>query len=535
LDTIPLLLFPSGLTVERWLVDDGRVTIIARPEEPYVTCPSCDRPSVRVHSSYERRLADLPWQSRTVELRVRVRRLRCANDACARRVFAERLPSLAAVQARRTDRLRAVQQDIGLALGGLPGARLARRMAVPVSASTVLRLIRATAAPAPGAPRIVGLDDWAWRRGTRYGTIICDLERNRVIDLLPDREADSVADWLRRHPGIEVVARDRAGAYADGIRRGAPEAVQVADRWHLLKNLGDALQTAAERHRLGIREAALRVAGSLQADEAGIDPEPPATADERGRAARRERRQAMYDEIVRLHERGLSRAQIASAVGLSASALYRWLKAGGPPQHHKPPRARPALSGSCRAFLEDRWAQGCRNASRLWRDLREHGLKGSERTVRRWARDRRRGEPVGSSDPAVVVAVAWPAPSKRKCARLLTMKSDELDANEKSFVSHLAVTAPGLIEAAELAKRFDGMIKNREPGLLDDWLAAARSTELASFAQGLERDGDAVRAALVEPWSTSPVEGQINRLKVLKRQMYGRAKYDLLRSRVLAA
>lgn len=182
------------------------------------------------------------------------------------------------------------------------------------------------------------------------------------------------------------------------------------------------------------------------------------------------------------------------------------------------------------AFLEERWAEGCRNASRLWRALRQDGLKASERTVRRWAQIRRQGLPATLAESA-----AWPAPSKRRCARLLTAKDEDLDPNERSFVLHLGTMAPMLVEAAKLAKQFGAMVKDRAAGRLDDWLVAARSSELASFAQGLERDHAAVRAALTERWNTSPVEGQINKLKALKRQIFGRAKLDLLRTRLLAA
>ncbi|MGF7212940.1 transposase [Skermanella aerolata] len=529
--TVPQPLLPAGLFVDDVTVDDDRITFVARAAEPSITCPSCGFASARVHSSYLRRIADLAWQGRTVELRVRVRRLRCCNGACTRRIFAEQLPQIAAARARCTGRLREIRHQIAFALGGRPGARLAWQLGLPVSANTLLRLLRSVPVPAYQPPRVVGIDDWAWRRGTRYGTIVCDLERNRVIDLLPDRKADTVADWLRRNPGIEMVARDRAGAFADGIRRGAPEAIQVADRWHLLRNLGDALQTVAERHRKAVRAAALQVAESAHADTVA-EVDPPAGVEECRRVERRERRQEMYDELVRLRGLGLTADQIAPVIGLSRPAIFRWLKTGGPPQHRKP---RPGLSKPCLAVLEERWAEGCRNAGRLWRDLRERGFKASERTVRRWAQARRRGGPGVPMEPVAKVAAAWPAPSKRQCARLLTARDEDLDPKERAFVAHLAVAAPKLAEAAELARRLDTMLKDGASQEFDVWLATARDTELASFAQGLKRDYAAVRAALTEPWSTSPVEGQINKLKVLKRQMYGRAKYDLLRNRLLAA
>lgn len=531
-----LPLIPPGLVVQQVIPSSDQITIVTLRRTATARCPGCGLVSDRVHGHYQRRLQDLPWQGRSATLLVRVRRFCCGDPTCPRKTFAEPLGSAAARSARRTERLGGVQCQLGLALGGEAGARLAGRLAMPVSPDTLLRLVRRAAAPLPPTPRVLAVDDWAWRRGQNYGTILVDLERNRVVDLLPDREVTTLSAWLQRHGGIEVVARDRAGAYADAVRQGAPDAMQVADHWHLLRNLGEALQGGVDRHRGAVRQAAHAVS-----EESATPTKPasrPATREERLRADRRGRRRLRYEEVVRLHRLGLPGHAISRAVGASLPTVYRWLKAGGPPTHNKPEQ--PHNVGPHEADLARRWAEGCRNGARLWRELRAQGYRGGMRSVVRWTTRRRREEGTGAAD-AIRSTTAWPVPSSRRCARMLGTPRDRLESKEQTFLGHLASIAPELIRAGELVIAFADLLRTRCPDIgsadtaLQAWMETARKSLLGGFVRGLERDKEAVVAAIATPWSTSPAEGQITRLKAIKRSMYGRAGFRLLRQRVLMA
>ncbi|MDO9713877.1 ISL3 family transposase [Paracraurococcus sp. LOR1-02] len=529
-------LIPAGLLVQQILPSPDHLTIVVAPREPCATCPTCAMPSSHVHSRYDRLLHDLPWQGRQVLLRVRARRFRCLVPACPRLTFAERLADTAPAAARRTERLADLQRHLCLVVGGEVGARLAARLAVPVSADTLLRMARrAGAIPQPRPPvRVLAVDEWAWRRGHRYGTVLVDLERNRVVDLLPDRQAESLAAWLKANPSVAIIARDRAGVFADGIRQGAPGAIEVADRWHLLRNLGDAVHAAAQHHHAAARRIGKEImAHPPHAGTPGEATAEPTTAVQRRSSASHAHRQAQFEEAARLHAAGASLSAIARQLGLNRKTLRCWLQAGAVPTWHKP--RRDSLLDPYRDHLERRWSEGCHNATRLWQELVALGFPGRLAIVSAWATERRRAVQNGSGMPVTAEGEPWRPPSGRRVARLLMTDARILSPPDQAFAAQLLKEAPDLESTVAAAKRLRALLRRRSEETLADVLAAAEETQLVGFVAVLRRDISAVEAALTLPWTTSPAEGQVNRIKMIKRTMYGRAGFELLRARVLHA
>jgi transposase len=524
---------PAEVQVERLIAQADHITLVVRAVRRAVPCPGCAQPSSRIHSYYERRLADLPWNGIPVEFRLRTRRFFCDAEDCARQIFTERLPETTATYARRTLRMEQALRWLALALGGEAGARTAQRLGLGISGDTLLRHLRRMARvqkPAPVAPRVLGMDDWAWRKGQRYGTILCDLERRRVVDLLPDRQSQTVIEWLRGHAPPEVISRDRAGAYAEAARLGAPHAVQVADRFHLLRNLREALEHVLARHTPVIEQA------SRQHPPGSVTHLPPATPDPtltRSRQISRERRQRRferYQQVIELHQRGHSGRAIASQLGLNRKTVRYWLRAGQFPERQV--TSRHSSVDRWLSYLEKRWAEGCHNRSQLWRELRAQEADCAAVTLRRWFRVRLgvRGHPHQNS-----LSPPRKRPSPRQTSALLLGFVRNPSPSQQSFAQTLCALSPDIATTVELAKQFYRMMRERDTSAWQPWREAARQSPLHHFVAQLQHDEAAVRAALTLPWSTGPVEGHIHRLKLIKRQMYGRAKLDLLRIRVLHA
>jgi transposase len=421
-------------------------------------------------------------------------------------------------------------------------------MAAAGSSDALLRIVKSESStgeryPSGGAPsqlRAVGVDDWAWRRGHTYGTILVDLERRLVADLLPDREPKTLAAWLTAHPTIEFISRDRSGGYAEGAAKGAPQAIQVADRFHLLKNLTEAVQRSLEHHRRTIQSAvpAPEQRDSVPSKRGGplsertADGGSPPRRSERAKAVNRQRRLAKYHEVVALGERGLSHTAISRTAGIGRATVIRWLRSDGFPER-VPSARRPHVLDGHAEYLRRRWTEGCHNATRLWRELREsQGYRGSVSTLREWISLHVRGREPRDSD-ATLPRTAHPSP--RRSAWLFTKAANDLTEPEKRYVSAVCEACPELNEVHTLAADFQRMLREKDVNALGPWLESAKASELRRLAVGLEHDRDAVLAALCFDWSNGQTEGQVNRLKLVKRTMYGRAGFELLRRRVLAA
>ena len=393
-------------------------------------------------------------------LRLQVRRFLCMKAGCPKRTFAERLPGVVWPSARRSERLADIQRHVALALGGEAGGRLAHRLAMPVSADTLLRLAVAVPHVEGPVPRVLGVDEWAWRKGHRYGTILVDLERSTVVDLLPDRDAASFAAWLRAHPGVEVIVRDRADVYADGARQGAADAVHVADRWHLLRNLGDTVRAAVGAHHAAVRRAGAGFSPVCMVPVAPVSAKP--SAREARKVATHAPRQARYEEVRRLADAGASVSAIARNCELDRKTVRTWLREGGPGTWARPSGGEGILTPYIE-HLERRWAEGQRNATALWREIGGRGFTGGRSTVTAWARRRRRTSS-DALDARTPNADAWMPPSIQRVARLLQANPRDLAEAERAFVDKLLAEAPALSEVRELARRFAALVR-KENGL----------------------------------------------------------------------
>jgi len=525
-----LLPEPSELGLKKIERIGNLILIVAATTRPSVSCPVCKVSSSRIHSRYKRVLRDLPWHGAIVRMRLLCRRFYFRSPECSRRIFTERIPKVVRRYGRFTERSRQVLLLIGYALGGEAGARLAEHIGLETSADTVLRTLKGSAPEESHPPvRVIGVDDWTWRKGQHYGTILVDLERHKVVGLLPDRSAESLAQWLKEEPSVEIITRDRAEFYAEGATKGAPEAVQVADRFHLLCNLTAAAERALQQKRF-----------------AGVVPSPPDALPvvESGKLVplsqagqlkeqRRERRLDRYNEVTRLYREGHSQKAISDLLGIQRKTIRRFLRTGEFPERSRPKR-KPSRVDQFRSFLERRWAEGCHNATQLWHEVRQQGYEGARGMVARIVSGFRsrgtkcfRANTVDRNSPR-----SCTNPSASQVALLFSRGPEKLSKYEQALLMRLEAEDSNIWALRSITQEFSALMRDRDSNGLSGWMHKATATGIPAmkfFVKGLRRDQAAVNAAFSLPWSN----GQVHRLKLIKRQMYGRAGFALLHRRVL--
>jgi transposase len=539
----------------------ARLSITATANSKTSMCPACQHVSHRVHSYYVRSPQDLPVSGQPVQLILRVRRFRCQNRSCLQQTFVERLPEVVPFYARRTKRLLTLHTLVASALGGQTGEQLLEPLGMGVSAETLLRDAKKAVLLTTATPSVLGVDDFAFRRGRTYGTILVDLEQHRPIDLLADRTAETFAKWLREHPGVKIISRDRSTEYTRGASDGAPQAQQVADRWHILKNLREAAERALKRVHAELieQQATATLPQAPQYKRRRSQTEIATTK------VARFRRQARYAEVVALYKQGMSVLGIADQLRMSRSTVRNFVYAGAFPERATTLRAKSLLDPYV-PYLEKRLAQGCRNANKLWEEIQKQGFTGGYKLVNRWLEPRRekpgrkhslrekdmlgvlveeeagthsqqlkpKPEPLAPLDTLVAPAeIALESP--HHLVWLLLRDPSELDELEQRTLSFLEENPVGK-HLADLVQSFVKLLRKRDVEALDPWLERSMTSgipDMESFAQGLQKDYSAIRAAFTLKWSNGQVEGQVNRLKFIKRSMYGRGSFELLRQRVL--
>src|SRR6266566_3781657 len=510
--------------LQELVVTAQEVTLVLVSGQSAACCPLCEEPSARVHSHYTRTLQDLPWGPLRVLLRIRVHRFFCQNPSCPRKIFSEPLSGFAECSARRTTRLREALLVTGWALGGQAGARHCAAHAMPISGTTLLSILRRWGSVAKRTPRVLGVDARSF-------------------------QARSSGRLLLARLGVEVVVRDRGVSYLKGAIKGAPQAQEVLDRWHLLKNLGEVIQKTLAQQIDVIRQAGEQMTKNIR--QTSLTPPASAPPDDRRRkpprrkppppSPRRAWQMAMHQQVHELAAAGKTQAEIVRSLHLHPNTVHKYLRMPTFVAHYCHPHPSPVEP--YRTYLQARWQQGEIMIKTLWQELQGQGFTGSYKSV--WMFVRNWPLPAGmtptSSSSSGAASTRRGAPVTRtpwQVKWLLLRKPEELRAQDVAYRQTLFRLSPRLSSLSALGQDFVRLVRERKSKALLPWLERAKGCpyeELRRFAQGLEREFPAVQAALTEPWSTGQVEGQITRLKLLKRQMYGRAHIDLLRLRVLYA
>lgn len=526
----PLLPLPKGLEITSISEASEEVVVRVTSHRSSSPCPLCGVTSSTIHSYYRRKPRDLPCAGRPIRLLLTVKKFVCRQAECPRKIFTERLPDLIEVSSRLTKRLRSAVQDIGFATCGKGGERLSCKLGMPISDASLLWSLYLVPLPPIGPAEVIGIDDWSYRRGKRFGSILVDLCTHKIIDLLPERSVESVIAWFEAHPEIEVVSRDRGSTYVDGATQGAPLATQVCDRWHLLKNLGEAVETFLIRTRIHLPKTAT-VVPTQERPLTTYSATPAQQGRTQGRLLRKWK---LYERIQELHQGGMSLRKIGQELGLARNTVRKYFRQPPEPPLPTPRPLQASKLDRYEDYILTRLSQGCTNAAQIYREMTDMGFEGGQTNVRAYVAHLRKSTAAGQ--PPTLRKERTQAISPRSLRWLLTRERKDLDQGEQVQLDQLLTLSEEVRTLHTLRHAFLDLVRERKPERLRPWMEQATSSgirELKSFVSGIERDYDAVKAALRLPWSQGVTEGKVNKLKTYKRMMYGRAGFRLLRQRLL--
>jgi transposase len=526
-------IIPEGFELEQMRGEGDNLILNLIRTQIKAECPKCGVESFHIHSRYIRIIKDLPCFGLSVYLHIRTRRFFCLNLGCKQQIFCERLSELVVSRGRFSLRLNQIISFIGLANGGLMGSRLASKLSISVSHDTLLRRIRSHKCPSDIKVKHLGIDHWAIRKGQRYGTIMVDLERHCVIDLLSGRDSQTVIEWLKQHPEIEIISRDRGNNYIEASSKGAPQAIQVADRFHLLMNLTDTVDRFLKCRNRIMKEAmdAINAQSSksqvVELESGSEVINVPALLSTQ--PTKIDLRYERYEQVRAMHKQGAGIQTIAKYFCMHRRTVRLFINAQTFPQRAKPLK-RPSKLDKHAQYLKKRWGEGCHSPYKLWKELKAQGYIIGRSTLSRYMMKYRKDLPFYKLKPQS------PIPSTRHTAWLFGQSPKDLKPDQEIFITKLCEISPEVNLVYKLAQSFSEMVRARNSSLLHQWLDDAKKSEiqeLSNFANGLRKEISSIESALSLPISNGPVEGQVNRLKLLKRQMYGRANLDLLRQRVI--
>ncbi len=515
----------SDCVVESYELFEQAIVLRARSRKVEACCPLCKELSNKVQGYYKRCPNDLPLANYRIQFCLKVKRFYCLNSSCDRTTFAESFEPWLARYAHRSNRLKVRQGGIAIAMSAKAGEALLSKMQITISHDTLLNFVRRQVIPSSAAPRVLGVDDFALRKGKSYGTLLLDMEKHKVIDLLLGREAKTVSDWLKQYPSIEIISRDRAQEYKKACDEAAPQAIQVADRWHLLKNLSDHLTQWFESHRNYLVTESSSQNAKSSYEQVLINT-----------ANRAKNNLRLYKKAKKLKEQGWHHRAIAKKLGMTKSTVFRWLKDGLPGNKW------PSLLDPYLSYLKERWDAGCRKPQELYLEIRTQGFQGQKKLVECHLASLNAG--LADTQERLTSKNRLRTYSPNEACRLFTRSKESLSKSSCSQRDSLFSSLKTAQPCYDLVQRFISLfqMKDQENEIIiqafHSFIEAAKHsdiTELARFAKSLEHDKAAVEAALTLPWSNGMTEGKITKLKFIKRQMYGRASFNLLKQKVLLA